>query len=93
MSSTTVWAENIRLSPANRLSLEKFGDSGLPEMTIPPSSTLDSTAITASRPKIGRITISAWPKPLTACSTITPGSATTRWSNASPLRSTPLSPL
>ncbi|MNY36361.1 hypothetical protein D3C86_1708440 [compost metagenome] len=92
ISSTTVCDENMRFRPANRLSLEKFACRGLPEMMIPPSSTLDSTATTASNPKIGRITSSACPKPLTACSTITPGSVAMRGSNAIPLRSTPLRP-
>ena len=76
------------LEAGERAELEQIGCSGLPEITIPPSTTLDSTAITASRPKIGNRVISAWPKPCTACSIITPGSSGTRWSKARPLRST-----
>ncbi|MCY1537999.1 hypothetical protein D9M68_735200 [compost metagenome] len=90
ISSTTVCDENIRFSPAAGLSLEKLNCKGLPEMTMPPSSTLDRTATTASSPKIGSSTRRIWPKPSTARSTITPGSATMRWSKPSPLRNTPL---
>ncbi|MNJ66260.1 hypothetical protein D3C77_623210 [compost metagenome] len=78
ISSTTVCDENIRFRPAKRLSFEKLACKGLPEITMPPSNTLDSTATTISTPNTGSSVIRAWPKPITACSTMTPGSVTMR---------------